>query len=44
MSSDRDPEECTQAESERQAVQEPEDPHTRREEVELDRMEATTAD
>lgn len=41
MSDDRDPEEFTQAEIEQQAVQEPDDPHTRREEVELDRMEAT---
>jgi hypothetical protein len=42
MPNDRDPEKITQAEIGHQAVEEPDDPHTRREEVELDRMEATT--
>jgi hypothetical protein len=41
MPNERDPEECTQAEIEQQAVQEPDDPQTHREEVELGRMERT---
>lgn len=44
MPDDRDPEEFTQAEIEQQAMEEPDDPHTHREEVELDVMEETTAD
>jgi hypothetical protein len=39
MPDDREPEESTQAEIEQEAAREPDDPQTRREEVELDRME-----
>lgn len=44
MPDPRDPEVFTQAEIEEQAAQEPEDPHTQREEIELDRTEATADD
>ena len=44
MPNEREPEEFTQAEIEQQAAVEPDDPQTRGEEVELDRMEATTGD
>ena len=40
MPNDREPEEYTQAEIEQQATEEPDDPQTLREEIELDRMQS----
>ena len=44
MADERDPEQLTQDEIKEQAVQEGDDPQTRREEVELDLMEQGSSD